>query len=368
MVCKNRNYQKVCGALYKYAPCCNEIGKKYPSLPSSNISGEVCIAEIFELAKIATDNKLIKFRSRGTCMYPILKPKDILYIEPKTAEEIKVGDIAVFRRFNYLYGHRTIETGRCGDAPYILTRSDTSRCADGGPAFNEDILGVISAVERNGRVINIAKEEQLLARREFFRFHIKWNAFKKELFNKIIDFIQYLQQMKLYKKIAMYWRVKFNNKILISIRVPLNFKMTSRFYQVVSVDEFKMSGQDITGQNEFVPRWSIIANVDKHPAGLISFIYKPKSCPFSGWWISELNIRIRYRSLGIEEELFKEIEKIFKQAGIREILVSFSEKRRFNSITFKSLGFKETAAYNDSFSEFNRKGIVVPIVMQRLIA
>lgn len=368
MFCKNRDYQKVCGNFYKYAPCCKEIAKPYSSLVSSNISGEVCIAEVFELAKIAAENKLIKFRSHGTCMYPILRPKDILYIEPKTAEEIEVGDIAVFRKSNYLYGHRTIEKGKYADASYILTGSDTSRYPDSGPTFNEDILGVISAVERNGRVIDIVKKDQLLAGRKLSNLHIKWISFQKGLVKKNIDFFQYLQQMKFYRKIAMCLWSKLIAKITLSISVPLNFKMTSRFYQIVSLGKFKIFGQNISGENEFVARWSIIANVNAHPAGVVSVIYKPHDCPFSGWWISEMNVRIRYRSIGIEERLFKEIERIFKQAGIKQISVSFSERRRFNTVTFKKLGFKETTAYSDKFKGLNRNGIAVPIVMQRQIA
>ena len=300
-------------------------------------------------------------------MYPTLKPKDTLYIEPRTAEEIKVGDIVVFRRLNYLYGHRTIAKEKYGDSSYILTRPDTSKDGNDGPSFNEDILGIVSSVERKGRIINLAKEKKAPTKRMFFNFYLKWYHFKKELFEKIIYVILYIQQVKIYKKIATFLFSKLQRKIDISIKAPLNFKMTSKFYQMVSLEEFKLLSLNMAGEDAIPVWWSIIANVDSQPVGLVSFVYKPADCPFFGWWISEVNIRIRYRGMGIEERLFKEINDIFNNLGVKQISVGFFEKIKLNKKTFGNLYFKETSAYVDKFDSVDRNKIVTPIVMQRQI-
>jgi signal peptidase I len=366
VVCKNQDYRKICGRFYKFVPCCQEIEKKWSSLFPSNISGEICIAEIFELAKVAVENKLVKFRSYGVCMYPTLKPKDILHIEPKTAEEIKVGDIAVFRRLNYLYVHRTIAKGKYGDLSYILTRPDTSKDGNDGPSFNENILGIVSTVERKGRIINLAKEKRAPAKRMFFNFYLKRYHFKKKLFEKIIYVILYIQQIKIYRKIAAFLFSALHKKIYISIRVPLNFKMSSRFHQDISQEDLKLLVSEAT-EEETLVGWSIIAYMESKFAGIISFIHKPKSCPFSGWWISESKIRIRYRGMGIEERLLKESDAIFNELKVKEVFISFYEKRRLNKIIFRNLGFKETSVHKDKFDCVDRNKIIAPIVMQRQI-
>ena len=116
MTCRNQSYREICGRVYGLIPCCDEIENAYFSLSTSEGRNEVCIVEVFDLAKAAAENNLIRFRSQGICMYPYLKPGDILQIEPKTAQEIKIGDIAVFKRSDYLYAHRAIEKGRCANA------------------------------------------------------------------------------------------------------------------------------------------------------------------------------------------------------------------------------------------------------------
>ena len=366
--CQNVTNQRICGKVYKSVPCCDAIDKGYLLSPISNISSGVCLTHIFELSKVIVENNLIKFRSRGMCMYPYLRPKDVLCIEPKSVEEIKIGDIAVFRRFDYLYAHRTISKNKYGNLTYILTQPDTSKAGNDGPIFNEDILGIVSKVERRGRILNLSKDSRVAAKKMFVDFYLRWFHYKIKLFKKIIDLVSHIQKIKFYKKIASCFFSKLCRKIEISVRIPANFEMTSRFYQTVSLEDSRPLIFALDEKNkEMISGWSIVACLGSKPAGIISFIHKPKDCPYSGWWISQANIRIRYRNSGLEDRLLKETDEIFKNLGVRRVFAGFCEKGRIDESIVQNLGFKETSLYKDKLQSKDRDKTTATIIMQREI-
>ncbi len=366
MSCQIENHKKICGRLYNSVPCCDDALENYFPLSFPGAQSEVCIVEVFELAKTAAENKLIRFRSKGTCMYPCLMPGETLHVEPKTAEQIKINDIAVFRRSDYLYAHRTIDKGKYGDASYILTRPDRSENGNDGPSFDSDIIGVVASVERKGNgAHSLEKKDITSTKGKFLKLYNKWHLFKKVALAKIIIPILYIQQIRIYKKIAAFLFLALRKKIDLSLRSPLNFKITSRFYQDISREDLKSL---VSEAKEGVPiGWSIVASMDSIPSGTVSFVHKPQGCLFSGWWISGLNVRIRYRGMGIEEHLFRETEAVLKELKVKELFVSFYKEKRLRRMVFKNLGFKEVSVYNDKFYNAEKNMTEIPVVMLRQI-
>jgi hypothetical protein len=364
MTCKKQDYQKTCGSFHRSLLCCNEIDKS-SFLPSfSYFPEEIYISKVPELSKIAVDNKLVKFLATGTCMYPCLRPKDTLHIEPKTVKKIEVDDIAVFMRSSHIYSHRTIDKKKDKDMHYILTRPDRSVRGNDGPIFNEDALGVISKIERKGRILDPARKDYSLIERIYFDSWLRRYYFKKKLWGKFVYAICYLQQFKPYKKIACFIFPKFYKKLSLAIQVPLNFKISSRFSQGLDLEEFKTNCLNMV-EEEKLSRWSITAYLESKPAGFVSFIYRPSNCPFPGWWISTAHIRIRNRNFGIEERLFQEINDVFKKLKIKEIFVSFSQNIRINKPMFKNLNFKEAPIFLDGLAHLCQHNAAKWTVMRR---
>ena len=366
MTCQNQAYQKVCGGIHSRLPCCGEIYKSHFSSSPLGARDEVCIVEVFELAKPATENRLVEFRSHGTCMYPCLRQGDILQIEPRTAGEIRIGDIVVFRRSNYLYAHRAVDKGKYGSVSYIVTRADRPGGGSDGPSFDEDILGVVSNATRRGVKLNLGKKDDTYGGKAFFNLYLKWYIFKKRLFEKAIDIILYTQQIKIYKKIAGFLFSGLRKKINIYIRGPMSFKITSRFYQDISQEDLKLSISEAL-EHQALATWSMVAHMRSRFVGTLSFVYKPENCPFSGWWLSDPGVRIRYRGMGIEERLFKESDAILNELKVKEVFVSFGKKKRLNRLVFGNLGFKETSAYGDKFNNIEKGSTKRPVIMQRRI-
>lgn len=368
MTCRDSVYQKFCAQVHRNVPCCEEIDRDYLSysLSSSNISDEVCVAEIFELAKIIVEKKMIKFFSRGVCMFPSLRPKDVLYIEPKTAEQIQVGDIAVFSHSNRLYAHRTIDKGQKNGSYYILTRPDTARYGNDDASFDNDILGIVNNIERKGKVLSPQKKDYILVKRLFWALYIHWYHLERILFNKTVYLITHIQQFKIYRKIATFLFSRLNKKIIFSIQIPLNSKITSRFHRIVSLEEFIMLNLKET-EDEMILKWTIRAQLDSKPVSFLSLMYRPRVCPFSGWWLLEAKIKIDYRGTGIEEKLFGKAEFLLKQLKISQIFIGFFKDEHLNRKVFRNFGFEETTTYEEKLFKIKDNKPACWIIMQKKI-
>ncbi len=369
MTCRNSAYQKLCAQTYRAIPCCQEIDNNYLSysLSSSNNPDKMgLVVQIFELGKVFTEKKLVKFRSHGTCMYPCIRPGDILHIEPKIAEQIEIGDIAVYRRSDRLFTHRTIDKGKNNGSDYIITRPDTTSCGNEGPILDEDILGIVSSIERKARILSPAKKDCTLVERIFTILCLKWYRFEQYLFEEIISAIIFIQRFKVYGKMANLFFSRASKKTDFSIHIPVNSKITDRFYRKISPQEFVT--QNVNARENLIPKWTITLNVNSKSAAFLSFVYRPQDCPFPGWWISEAKIRIRYRGTDIENKLFERVEDLLRQSGISQIFVSFFKGEHSNRMIFKNLGFRGMRIYEEDnlFKDKNNE-FITRVIMQKEI-
>lgn len=368
MTCKNPEYQKFCAQVYKNVPCCEEIDKGYLSYffsPSNSPNETGLVVQIFELGKVFAEKNIVKFRSEGTCMYPCIRPGDILHLEPKNAEQINIGDIAVYRRYSRLFAHRTINKENDNGSNYIITRSDTANQGNDGPSFDEDILGVVSYVERKGNVLRPEEKDYTLIMRFFLNICLRFYLLKQNLFRKIIYIISYIQQLKTYRKVARLLFSRTDKKMDFSIHVPLNTKINARFYRIISPEELLTLNLN-SGEN-IISKLAISLNINSKTAAFLSFIFKPQDCPFSGCWVSEAKTRIRYRGTGIEEKLFEKADELLRQLGIPQIYVSIFKDAYLDRRFFRNMGFKEISTYKENLLRERDNSSIVYVVMERKV-
>ncbi len=77
--------------------------------------------EILELSQeLIQKNKIVKIQAGGKSMFPCLKEGDICYIKKVTPDELRCGDLIVFRTTNRFVVHRLhkIHTN------YLITKGD----------------------------------------------------------------------------------------------------------------------------------------------------------------------------------------------------------------------------------------------------
>jgi Peptidase S24-like len=94
-----------------------------------------------------------RVRVTGISMLPAIRPRDVLLVEPRALEQIRVDDIVLFTLDDRLFAHRVVRTGvDDSGGPALVTRGDTHRDED-LPITSSQLLGQVLTVWRSGRAI-----------------------------------------------------------------------------------------------------------------------------------------------------------------------------------------------------------------------
>jgi len=97
------------------------------------------------------DNHQLSYKLKGNSMYPTLKAGDVGLVEKCSIEDLKVGDILVYKTNNTLVGHRLVDIF-IANTEYILTTKG-DKCYKSDIPFNsEALLGRINTFIRKERV------------------------------------------------------------------------------------------------------------------------------------------------------------------------------------------------------------------------
>jgi len=362
VTCQDLDYQDFCSQIYQYAPGCEIVNKNnITSISWNNNLESGLVLQMFELGRLFLEKKMVRFYIQGTCMYPCIKPKDVLYLEPSSAGQIQVGDIAVYRRFNRLFAHRTIDKGNLDGQDYIVTRPDTARFGNDGPSFDKDILGIVARIERKGRILGTKPEKYSLTRKLFLNTYIYLGGLGKDYWNQLADLHNYLQQSKFYRALTRFLFI--NAKIEFCLQAPISSKPSSKFFRKLSLEDLKVALQ----QGSVPLKWTITLKVNSKSAGYLSFFLKPKNCPFCGWWLYEAQLMIRYKGTSIEKKFFGQTDDILKKLGIKEVLLSVFKDQTTERF-FKNMGFKEVCNSKDIFLKDKNKAAVERRIMKKTIS
>jgi hypothetical protein len=108
-------------------------------------AGPALVAEVLQRFGTA------RIQVGGTSMLPAIRPRDVLIVEPRGLQDIRVTDVVLFTLNNRLFAHRVVRTG-VDDAGclFLVTRGDTHRDED-LPIASPQLLGQVVTVWRNGR-------------------------------------------------------------------------------------------------------------------------------------------------------------------------------------------------------------------------
>lgn len=370
MSCQNQEYQKFCAKFYKSFPCCQEIDRStaFSSLFHNNPEPQSLILQFFELGKLFVEKKMVTLTAQGTCMYPCIRQGEIIYLQPKSAEEIEVGEAVIYRRYNHLFGHRAIAKGQNEKGRYIITRPDTAKYGDDGPSFNEDILGVVAQKERKGKLLTPLKRDYNLIEKIWYGFCLKCFYLKQYLLKKIIFLITFLQQFRLYRLVAKLFLRTLDKKITFNFFTFAYDKVTDRFYKKISEQE--LLGLISNNDKNLISKWIIVLKINSKQVASLSFVFKPKTCGFGGWWLTEAQIKIRHRRTIIEKVLFDKVNELLRQMGASDIFASVFQNaynRHLEQMFYRGLGFRQVYTYDDGVLKDKIKRRLVRIIMLREI-
>jgi signal peptidase len=107
--------------------------------------------------EILTNGHTLRFRARGGSMRPFIRAGDILEIQPWSGETLRRGDVILYiYQDNRLMVHRIVRMAFENGSEVITTQGDAFLYPD-DPVFPARVLGYVTAIEREGRHIQIDK-------------------------------------------------------------------------------------------------------------------------------------------------------------------------------------------------------------------
>jgi hypothetical protein len=279
--------------------------------PPSSYTSRSLVHASLDIGRVLADRDGVTFRAKGTCMYPAIRPGDVLRIQSRPAAQVTVGDIVVCRRPKYLFCHRVIETGWQDGRAYIVTRPDGTREGSDGPTFDEDLLGVVVAIERQGKPVPLQPQAYPAPVQFYFALRLALRKAGHVAYLGGDRALAALQGSSVYGRVARKWLALASPHISFIVRFPMP-ALGDAAYRQMSPETFDVD-RDWRGRP--VERWTLSLHLNKRP--------QPAAWARFGrgatedWRVDELFVQARYRGAGLEEALLRQAEAILMKALLK---------------------------------------------------
>ena len=265
-----------------------------------------------EIARVLADRDGVTFRADGTCMYPTIRPGDVLHIQSRKAVDVCLGDIAVCRRPKYLFSHRVIAKDSEEGRAYIATRPDRARNRDDGPTFDENLLGVVVAIKRKGKSVPLQQGNHPWPVRRYFALRLALIETRLRALLWWSSILARLQKTALYRLISRAWLFLARPQISYTVRVPMPGLGDAVYRQMVP-ETFNVQ-MDWRGRP--VQRWTLTLHLNgaPQPAAWMTFARHAAD----NWLVEQSFLCARYRGAGLGEMLLSQADAILQRSRNRK--------------------------------------------------
>ena len=262
-----------------------------------------------DIGRVLADRDGVTFRAQGTCMYPTLRPGDVLRIRSCDASAVAVGDIAVCRTPDYLFSHRVIATGERDGASYVVTRPDRAVAGGDAPTFDDDLLGVVVDIERDGRSVPLRPTAYARPMQLYYRLRLALLEAEPRARLWAQTLADRVQRGSAYDWAARRWYARRRPKLRITVRTPVNATLGEAVSRELEPAAFDTE-QEWHGRR--LERWTLVAQVgdERRPAASLTYARDA-----DGTWRPEVSqVRVRYRGSGLDEALLRQAEAILRRS------------------------------------------------------
>jgi hypothetical protein len=285
--------------------------------PNPPLQTRTLLLNALEITRELANRGKTVFHAQGTCMYPTVRPGDVLHIESRTVEKTALGDISVCRGPGYLFGHRVIGKGVHLDRPYILTRPDRTRQGDDGPTYDKDLLGVVVSLERKGRRLPVPKQPHSQPMGAYRATWVRLYEYALHERFRLSSILALVQQRTAYRRLAGRWLTITGTNTAFDVRLPFRAHRVHDVYSALSPEDFDPAATIWQGRPVFFWTLALVCHGNKRPAADADFVLRPPECAHAGWWLHDLRVRVRYRGIGLETDLIRQAETILARGGAR---------------------------------------------------
>lgn len=258
-----------------------------------------------DIGRVLADRDGVTFCAQGTCMYPAVRPGDVLTIQSRISANVEIGDIAVCRVPDYLFSHRVIKKGELEGKSYIVTRSDRCREGSDAPTCDNNLLGVVVAIKRKGKPVPLVLTNYPRLIRYYYKKRLVLIEAKERLKLRLSELFLHTDIIFFYRSIVRTWFILVRPTLTYVVQMPLNETLGDAVLRRLKPDDF-YSEMLVNGRK--IMRWTITAHLNggRKPAAWVAFMRDEVDT----WRIAESHVRLRYRGAGLHRKLMSQAEKI----------------------------------------------------------
>lgn len=286
-----------------------EAGRMKQMTDSSSFSKFSLVLASLDIGRVLADRDGVRFRAQGTCMYPTIRPGDLLRIKSRPAADVAVGDIAVYRAPEYLFGHRVIAKGERDGRAYIVGHPDRSRAGSDAPTFDENLLGVVITIERNGKRVPLQPTAYPWLARWYFAARLMLIELQSRVLDGLMTTLARIQDSVLYRRMARGSLALLHPQVAYTVQLPFNSKLDG-VYRPLTPDEFDAR---MEWQGRTVGRWTLALRLSdvREPAAFATFVRKGNGA----WRVEKSCVRVRYRGAGLDDTLMRQAKTILARGA-----------------------------------------------------
>ncbi len=255
----------------------------------------------------------------GDCMFPAVQPGDRIVPQPQAMADFQPGQVAVLRRGEKLVTHRVVDTGVDERGPYIVTQGDNNG-ADDGRMYAGDVAGVVRAVFRGGRQLS---NEELRRAADALPARSCLREPRRALYSTAIAGLRQAQRVPGYRAAAGLLLRRPVRAMKLELHLPLTLGILSALLR--RVDEPDIAAYRLQEKDE---AWLLRARQDETLHARLHFLRACASlkdgapgCALSGWWLTRLDISLRWARCGLEERLLRAAAGVLTNSGVETLWV-----------------------------------------------
>ena len=193
--------------------------------PASTFARFSLVLASLDIGRVLADRDGATFRARAACMYPTVRPGDVLRIQSRPAAAVAVGDIAVCRAPDYLLGHRVIDKGERDGRAYIVTRPDCARAGSDAPTFDGNLLGVVITIEPNAEWVRLQPTGYPWLARWYFAACLVLTELQPRVLDGLMTTLARIQDSALYRRMARGLLALLHPAVAYTVQLPFNSKL-----------------------------------------------------------------------------------------------------------------------------------------------
>jgi signal peptidase I len=291
--------------------------------------------ELIELlTEVRQQDGSLALEAHGSSMSPFVHDGDSVILQPVEIDGLQIGDVVAYRRFtDQLVVHRIVgKRVECDRLMFVIRGDRLSSLCECVSA--EQVLGKVSNVSREGRVIHIDRGFRRAAALLWIRTpYLRQSGFRGLLLLKCLTGRILLQFQGLRQYRALFRRL---------VGKTLHYRIADETDRAGLSKLYGHENARIVPDDPHRRTRILVALISDNIVGavkLVQQIPETDSSPYPEWWIFSLIVRMRYRGSGVGEHLMREALQIAAKDGAATVNLYVYRDNKPALALYHKLGF-----------------------------